>query len=124
MVAGPLAGKLQGAESNTASSWLPGKAESTQALNIQDRFQSQDVLPAVIVYERASGLTSADHAKLQADVCQYARIPDVTGRVIGPIVSRDNQASQIMVSANLGPDGWNHAQDFANKLKQVAGGSA
>ena len=30
---GPLAGKLSGAEKNDAKSWLPGKAESTIALD-------------------------------------------------------------------------------------------
>ncbi len=29
-VAGPLAGKLMGAEKNDAQAWLPAKAESTQ----------------------------------------------------------------------------------------------
>ena len=37
---GPLAGKLSGAEKNDAKSWLPGKAESTIALNEQKAFQS------------------------------------------------------------------------------------
>ncbi|HEY5987160.1 MAG TPA: hypothetical protein VIV12_12420, partial [Streptosporangiaceae bacterium] len=57
---GPLAGKLMGAEKNDASSWLPPKAESTQVLNLQSRIQSPNVFPAVVVYERPSGLTAAD----------------------------------------------------------------
>ncbi|HET6190636.1 MAG TPA: hypothetical protein VFE59_27000, partial [Trebonia sp.] len=34
-VAGPLSGKLMGAEKNDASAWLPAKAESTQVLNLR-----------------------------------------------------------------------------------------
>ena len=34
-VAGPLSGKLMGAEKNDASAWLPPKAESTQVLNLR-----------------------------------------------------------------------------------------
>jgi len=33
--AGPLAGKLTGAEQNEAKSWLPGNAESTKVLDEQ-----------------------------------------------------------------------------------------
>ncbi|HEX9041670.1 MAG TPA: hypothetical protein VF838_11670 [Trebonia sp.] len=34
VAAGPLAGKLTGAEKNNAQSWLPAKAESTRVLNL------------------------------------------------------------------------------------------
>ncbi|HEY7044972.1 MAG TPA: hypothetical protein VH419_14985, partial [Nocardioidaceae bacterium] len=59
---GPLAGKLTGIEDNEASSWLPASAESTQALKLQEKFQNTDVLPAIIVYERPSGITEQDKA--------------------------------------------------------------
>ena len=42
---GSLAGKLQGAEKNDASSYLPGSAESTQELNEQAAFQSRITTP-------------------------------------------------------------------------------
>src|SRR5260370_9532797 len=56
-VAGPLAGKLTGAEKNDAQSWLPGKAESTQVLNLQSKFQSPNIYPAVGVYARPARFT-------------------------------------------------------------------
>ena len=59
-IAGPLAGKLTGAQENDTAAWLPGSAESTKVLEIQQSFQSPNALPAVIVYERASGLTADD----------------------------------------------------------------
>ena len=34
-VAGPLAGKLMGAEKNDAQAWLPAQAESTRVLALQ-----------------------------------------------------------------------------------------
>src|SRR5437763_8224200 len=70
-VLGPLAGKLTGAEKNDASSWLPPKAESTQVLNLTSKFQSPNVFPAVVVYQRPSGLTAADRAKAAADARQF-----------------------------------------------------
>ena len=66
-VAAPLSGKLTGAEKNDSSAWLPAKAESTQVLNLQSRFQSPNIFTGVVVYDRPSGLTSADRAKAAAD---------------------------------------------------------
>ena len=45
-LAGPLSGKLTGAEKNDAQSWLPAKAESTKVLKLQSKFQSPNVFPA------------------------------------------------------------------------------
>jgi RND superfamily putative drug exporter len=61
-VAGPLAGKLTGAEKNDSSAWLPAKAESTKVLDLQSRFQSPNIFAGVVVYDRPSGLTGADRA--------------------------------------------------------------
>src|ERR1700735_221389 len=69
-LAGPLSGKLTGAEKNDASSWLPAKAESTQVLNLQSKILSPNVFTAVVVYDRPSGLTSADRAKAAAAVAR------------------------------------------------------
>ncbi len=62
-LAGPLSGKLTGAEKNDSSAWLPAKAESTKVLNLQSQFQSPNIFAGVVVYDRPSGLTSADRAK-------------------------------------------------------------
>src|SRR6201989_1937809 len=67
VIALPLSSKLTGAEKNDASAWLPGGAESTKVLNVQSQFQSPNVYPGVVVYERPSGLTAADRAKAAAD---------------------------------------------------------
>jgi len=58
-IAAPLAGKLTDVEKNEAKSWLPGGAESTQVLDAQQAFASPNTIPAVLVYERGSGLTPA-----------------------------------------------------------------
>jgi len=63
VIALPLSSKLTGAEKNDASAWLPANAESTKVLDVQSRFQSPNIFPAVIVYQRASGLTAADGGK-------------------------------------------------------------
>jgi RND superfamily putative drug exporter len=99
---GGLAGKLQGAEKNDASAYLPSSAESTQELNEQNLFQSKDLNPALVVYVRDSGVTVADMAKATADARYFASLPAVDGRVAPPVVSKDHKAIQTAVGSELG----------------------
>ena len=115
---GSLAGKLQGAEKNDASSYLPASAESTQELNAQARFTSKNLNPAVVVYQRTSGITAADFRKAQADARSFAALPAVHGRVTGPIPSRDHQALEIVVGADLGYNA--NISGFVNGLQATA----
>ena len=66
-VAGPLAGKLNSAQQNDASAWLPNNAESTKVIELAKRFVPSDTLPAVVVYELPGPITGADQAKAAAD---------------------------------------------------------
>ncbi|MGN9913694.1 MMPL family transporter [Phytohabitans sp. LJ34] len=115
-IAAPLAGKLTSVEDNEAKSWLPGSAESTQVLDKQTAFSSPDALPAVVVYERPSGLTDADKAKVAADVQKFGQLGDLDGQVQGPAFSTDGQAAQIYVPLNLGPEGWDRAGDIVDSM--------
>jgi putative drug exporter of the RND superfamily len=99
---GPLAGKLQGAEKNDASAYLPSSAESTQELNEQGIFQSKNLNPALVVYVRATGVTQADLHKAEADAKSFASLPAVNGRVAPPKVSADHKAIQTVIGADLG----------------------
>jgi putative drug exporter of the RND superfamily len=63
-----LPGKFEDAESNEATSYLPGSAESTDALDATESLQDGELAPAVIVYRRESGLTAADRRKIVEDV--------------------------------------------------------
>src|SRR2546429_9882133 len=103
-----------GAEKNEESAGRPAKAESTQALDLQARFQSPNVFPAVVVYDRASGLTAADRAKAAADARSFAGLHGVgPGQVAGPIPSADGKAIQTIVSVHFGSQGWNGAATAA-----------
>src|SRR5215213_10272060 len=95
-VAGPLAGKLNSAQQNDASAWLPHNAESTQVVELAKQFAPSDVFPALVVYERPDGpITPADQAKAAADARRFATIDDVAGKVLGPIPAQDGQALQV-----------------------------
>jgi RND superfamily putative drug exporter len=120
-LAGPLAGKLGSAEQNDARSWLPASAESTRVLDLQSRVQSPDVYPAVVVYDRPSGITAADRAQAAADIDRFAGVPGVQGsQITGPVVSEDGKAIQAIVPVDLGKDGWDKAAPAADSLRGIA----
>jgi RND superfamily putative drug exporter len=121
VVALPLTGKLTGAEKNDSSSWLPPKAESTQVLNLRSQFVSPNVYPAVIVYDRASGITTADKAKAAADVAAFGRVAGVVrGQAAGPFPAADGTALETVVQVNLGSKGWSAAGSTADSLRAIA----
>src|SRR5918992_4541380 len=70
IAAGPanLPGKFTDAEENESTSFLPGDAESTKALQASEELQGGELAPAVIIYRRESGLTPADREKILEDV--------------------------------------------------------
>jgi RND superfamily putative drug exporter len=120
-VAGPLSGKLTGAEKNDSSAWLPPKAESTLVLNLRSTVVSPNVYPAVMVYERPSGLTPADLAKARADVAAFGGIKGVQrGQVAGPIPSADGKAMEVLVPVDLGSKGYSAAGPAVDSLGAIA----
>ena len=119
--AAPLAGGLTDEQDNEISSWLPGDAESTLALEQLSALGSDpDVIPAVIVYERSEGLTSADLAAVGEDAGTFGRLDDVDGPVVGPIASQDGQAAQLVVPINVGPDGWEAIAPLVDEMRAEA----
>ncbi|RZU49529.1 RND superfamily putative drug exporter [Krasilnikovia cinnamomea] len=118
-VAGPLAGKLTEVQKNDNSAWLPGNAESTQAADLQKRFQPDDIAPAVIVYERPSGIVAGDQAKAARDAEALGKVAGVTGKVIGPVPAQDGKALQIIVPIKIDADGWEKIVDVVAEVKAV-----
>src|SRR5215213_9938481 len=81
IAAGPaqLPTKFADAENNESTSFLPGDAESTKALTATEDLQGGELAPAVIVYQRESGLTPADMTKIREDIAKLTtkRFPGV-----------------------------------------------
>jgi len=119
----PLAGKLTGVEKNDASAWLPGSAESTHVFDKASVFQSKDIFPAVVVYERESGITQDDITKAQGDLRDFAGVDSVT-KPEGPQQAKDGKALQTIVPVDLGTDGWSKAGGIVDKIRAIAGDGA
>jgi putative drug exporter of the RND superfamily len=122
-VAGPLSAKLNSAQQNDASAWLPANAESTQVVELAKRFTPSDVFPALVVYERPDGpVTPADQAKAAADAKRFAGVPDVTGEITGPIPSQDGRALQVVVPIRVAEEGngWEELSPRIEELRSIA----
>jgi putative drug exporter of the RND superfamily len=122
-VAGPLAGKLNSAQQNDASAWLPNNAESTQVVELAKRFAPSDIFPALVVYERPDGtITPADQAKAAADARRFATIQDVTGKVIGPVPATDGRALQVIVPIRVAEEGngWEELAPRIQEMRSIA----
>ncbi|CAN5468542.1 MMPL family transporter [soil metagenome] len=65
--AADLPAKFMDAEKNESTSFLPGDAESTKALEKTERLQGGEKAAIVVVYHRDGGLTIADRRKINAD---------------------------------------------------------
>ncbi|MCQ4040751.1 MMPL family transporter [Streptantibioticus rubrisoli] len=77
-VLGPLQGKLTKAESNDNAAFLPRSSQSARVDQLlTQRFATGDALPALIVYQRPTGLTPADRNALVADAARLRGLPDI-----------------------------------------------
>ncbi|WP_022884361.1 MMPL family transporter [Glaciibacter superstes] len=90
--------KISEVAKNDQVQQLPASADATQVQELQSLFRGDDVIPAVLVYQRDSGLTADDDAEIAA---QVSAIQDVDGvvpaSVSPPIISEDGEAAQVIV---------------------------
>jgi putative drug exporter of the RND superfamily len=115
--------KLNSAQQNDSSAWLPKNAESTQVVELSKQFTPSDIFPALVVYERADGtITQADQAKAADDAKRFARVQDVTGEVLGPIPSEDRKALQIVVPIKVTEEGngWEELAPRIDEMRSIA----
>ncbi|RZS89593.1 RND superfamily putative drug exporter [Motilibacter rhizosphaerae] len=96
-VLGPLADKLTGIEKNNASSYLPKSAESTKSLALETEFAGAQTVPAIVVWERGSGLTAQDRDELGQAVARIGAVKDIIGRPTPLSVSKDGKAASTVV---------------------------
>ena len=71
----------------------------------------------VVVYERSGAVSAADQAKAAADAKQFATVSRVSGRVVGPVPSKDRRALEVIVPIKMGANGW---KDLAPRSSRSA----
>jgi RND superfamily putative drug exporter len=118
-------GKFENAQKTETSSFLPGSAESVKALNAIDRFPGGEEAPAVIVYERASGLTDADKQRISATVGKLnADRKPLVGQAQPPVFSPNGRAAIVVQPVEPGEGQADRFKDAVQSIRDRAGGSS
>ncbi|WP_326692479.1 MMPL family transporter [Streptomyces sp. NBC_01795] len=119
-----LAGKLGDVEENDNSAWLPGNAESTKVVERTEKFQLGDTVPAIVIYDRPEGVTSADMAEARADAEDFKAIKNVVGQPQGPLKAKDGKAIQTVVQVHKDKTGWEGIGEVVDAMNAVGEKSA
>src|SRR3954453_21371793 len=115
-VGAAFAGKFEGAQENDTASFLPGKAESVKSLDAAKRSEGGDLAPAVIVYERGSGLPDADRKRVADDRASFVRDrPDVALAPQKPVFARNGNAALFVLPIRATGD----SDRFENGVQSV-----
>jgi RND superfamily putative drug exporter len=117
-VTNPYLGKLSEVQSNDPASFLPAGAESTAVQQLQESFAQQRLLPAVVVFERASGLTPADLERIKAKAARLSTAPGLEGPALPPLPSADGKAAQVILPVS-GQDPY-RAGEAVTRIREIA----
>ena len=99
----PFSSKLAGAQKNDAVQYLPSSAESTKVFNQTKAFIG-DTIPTSIIYQRTTGITGADRAKIAADVGRIDT--DVLGsQSPGAKVTESGDGQAVLVNLEVPANG-------------------
>ena len=118
-VAFSYAPKLADEQVNDSSTFLPKSAESTQVLALEEQFRDGEFLPAVIVYQRESGITEADIALAEAHRAEIAYFRWAPPELPPVVPSEDGKALQLVVPVNVAGD-FTSVVDAVDELRTVA----
>ena len=96
-IAGGLSSKLTEVTENDQAAFLPDSAESTRSLALETRFTGTQDIPALIVWERAGGLTPADLEEVGEAATRLSAVEGVAAPASEPMPSEDGEAVQVIV---------------------------
>ncbi|MGH9076192.1 MAG: MMPL family transporter [Acidimicrobiales bacterium] len=107
---GSYQGKLSDVQKNDNAAYLPNSAESTMVDTTAQAFHPVQTIPGFLVYQRASGLTPADRARVSAGTAAVRGIAGVASdQVAGPDYSTNGTTADISVPL-VGKDGTRSVQ--------------
>lgn len=121
-------GKLVDVQENDSAAWLPESAESTKVVELQKKFRDNEQFPAVVVYERKSGITEQDRTRIASDVdrIKEARITDLPISPPQDGKQIDGSVRAVVVSVPLAVEstgeGWNELKKQTDQIHDIADG--
>ncbi|SEB79361.1 putative drug exporter of the RND superfamily [Paramicrobacterium humi] len=96
---GSAFGEVNDVAENDQAQFLPASADATRVSELQTEFRGDDVIPALIVFERDGGVTDADHEAIGDIIDHVATIDGVVDNGVSPAIdSEDGEAVEIVVS--------------------------
>jgi RND superfamily putative drug exporter len=123
--AGPLnavGGRLTSLQENDNAAFLPDSAESTRVAELQQRFQDEQSLPLIIVWERPEGIDAETRQAVTARLTQLRATLEEGDRLAGPVSppirSEDGQALQV-----IAPLRTDLGEDIVTTVEEVRGSS-
>jgi len=96
-IGGPYFGKISQVSSNDATSYLPASSDATKVQNLEVKFAAKKVLPAVVLYVRSDGLTTADRSFITQRITAIKSANGISSGVSPAISSKDGKAVEIVV---------------------------
>ncbi|WP_074318846.1 MMPL family transporter [Micromonospora cremea] len=120
-VTGPYSGRLGEVATNDNAAFLPTDAEATRAQDLAAEFVDRQTIPALVVYERTSGITDADRQRVSADAARFGQVPGVVNPLPPPIPSDDGQALQVVVPVDDAEG--EEIGSVVEHLRDIAGGN-
>jgi RND superfamily putative drug exporter len=109
---GPLAGQFEDVQENDPADYLPGKAESVEAIEVLEDFPSGDIAEAITVFYREGGLEPSDQdyiEEIRAEINASER--DGVGETEEAIPSEDGAAALLLTPITV-EDGTNEAGEL------------
>jgi RND superfamily putative drug exporter len=121
---GPLAGKLGDVEDSSANAFLPRGAESAQVNTELEKFRTDEVMPAVVVYtgdtSSTSGTGDGAAEKAAADRTAFEKFAAKGQEVSQPVPSEDGKALMTVVPL----DSEDGLTDRIDELREIAAANA
>ncbi|MGY4859733.1 MMPL family transporter [Cryobacterium sp. AP23] len=92
-------GRISDVSTNDQVQQLPASADATRVQALQAEFRGDDVLPGVLIYERAGGLTDADQAAIADQIADLSVLDGVVTDSVSPaIFSDDGEAAEAILT--------------------------
>jgi RND superfamily putative drug exporter len=120
VIASALGSKLSSVVENDQAAFLPESAESTKSVLLEERFAGAQDIPAIIVWERSSGITSQDQVAVADAAQRMADVEGVAGPATEPVMSQDGRAIQLVLPLPNDNEAFETLPDTVEKVQEIA----
>lgn len=115
-VGGMTFGKISDVTTNDQAAFLPSSADSTQVQQLQRKYESANVIPAVVIIESNKAYVPADLTSFKSLSQKLAAVEGVQQPVVGPIPSKDSKAVEFIALISVEGE----SKEVVNDLRTIA----